>query len=47
MLDGVIILDSEDNIVNFNSSAKNIILESNFMKEDNKKIDDILKNMTP
>lgn len=45
MLDGVIILDSEDNIVNFNSSAKNIISELNFMKEDNKKIDDVLKKI--
>lgn len=43
MLDGVIIIDSENNIVNFNSSAKDIISELNFMKEDNKKIDEILK----
>ena len=44
MLDGIIILDSENNIVNFNNSAKNIIPRLNGMKLENKKIHEILKD---
>ncbi|MDD3224846.1 MAG: histidine kinase N-terminal 7TM domain-containing protein [Clostridium sp.] len=43
MLDGVIILDSEDNAVNFNNSAKNIIPELKNTKLGDKKVDDVLK----
>lgn len=43
MLDGVIILDSENNIVNFNNSSKNIISELKYIEFGDKKIDDVLK----
>ena len=43
MLDGVIILDSENNIVNFNNSSKNIIQELNYIEAGDKKIDEVLK----
>lgn len=43
MLDGVIILDSENNIVNFNDSSQNIISELKNIKAGDKKIDEVLK----
>jgi diguanylate cyclase (GGDEF)-like protein/PAS domain S-box-containing protein len=43
MLDGVIILDSENNIVNFNDSSQNIISELKNIKAGERKIDDVLK----
>ena len=43
MLDGVIILDFENNIVNFNNSSKNIISELNDIEAGDKKIDEVLK----
>lgn len=43
MLDGVIILDSENNIVNFNNSSKNIISELKHIEVNGKKIDEVLK----
>lgn len=43
MLDGVIILDAENNIVNFNKSSKNIISELNGIEAGEKKIDEVLK----
>ncbi len=43
MLDGVIILDSENNIVNFNNSSKNIISELRDIEPGDQKIDDVLK----
>lgn len=43
MLDGVIILDSENNIVDFNNSSKNIISELKDIGAGNKKIDEVLK----
>jgi len=43
MLDGVIILDSENNIVNFNNSSKNIISELKDIEPGDQKIDDVLK----
>lgn len=42
MLDGVIILDSENNIVNFNDSSKDIIPKLKSIKAGEKTIDDIL-----
>lgn len=44
MMDGVIILDSENNIVNFNNASKNIILELKYVEAGNKKIDEVLKD---
>lgn len=44
MLDGVIILDYENNIVNFNNSSKNIIPELRYIEAGDKRIDEILKN---
>ncbi|WP_183278351.1 histidine kinase N-terminal 7TM domain-containing diguanylate cyclase [Clostridium fungisolvens] len=43
MLDGVIILDSENNIVNFNNASKNIISELKYTEDGDKKIDEVLK----
>lgn len=43
MLEGVIILDSENNIVNFNNAAKNIISELQNIEAGNKKIDEVLR----
>jgi diguanylate cyclase (GGDEF)-like protein/PAS domain S-box-containing protein len=43
MLDGVIILDSENNIVNFNNASKNIISELKYTDAGDKKIDEVLK----
>ncbi|GFZ30763.1 hypothetical protein CSC2_12890 [Clostridium zeae] len=43
MLDGVIILDSENNIVNFNNASKNIISELKHTEAGDKKIDEVLK----
>ncbi|WP_297426662.1 histidine kinase N-terminal 7TM domain-containing protein [Clostridium sp.] len=43
MLDGVIIIDSENNIVNFNNSSKNIISELKHIKAGDKKIYEVLK----
>jgi Signal transduction histidine kinase len=43
MLDGVIILDSENNIVNFNNSSKNIISELKDIEAGGKKINEVLK----
>lgn len=43
MLDGVIILDSENNIVNFNNASKNIIPQLKYTQAGDKKIDDVLK----
>ncbi|RII33082.1 diguanylate cyclase [Clostridium chromiireducens] len=43
MLDGVIILDYENNIVNFNNSSKNIIEELKDIEVGEKKIDEIFK----
>ncbi|GKX66448.1 hypothetical protein rsdtw13_17060 [Clostridium sp. TW13] len=42
MLDGVIILDSENNIVDFNNSSKGIISELNHLESCGKKIDEVL-----
>lgn len=44
MLDGVIILDYENNIVNFNNSSKNIISELKHIEAGDKKIDEVLKD---
>ncbi len=44
MLDGVIILDSENNIVNFNNASKNIISELKYIEAGDKKINELLKN---
>lgn len=44
MLDGVIILDSENNIVNFNNSSQNIISELKNIKVGEKKADEVLKD---
>ncbi|WP_423200893.1 histidine kinase N-terminal 7TM domain-containing protein [Clostridium carboxidivorans] len=44
MLDGVIILDSQNNIVNFNNASKNIISELKYVEAGNKKIDEVLKD---
>lgn len=43
MLDGVIILDAENNIVNFNNSSKNIISELKYIEAGDKKIGEVLK----
>ncbi|GKU23735.1 hypothetical protein CFB3_19580 [Clostridium folliculivorans] len=43
MLDGVIILDSENNIVNFNNASKNIISELKYTEAGDKKIDEVFK----
>ncbi|GKX67535.1 hypothetical protein rsdtw13_27930 [Clostridium sp. TW13] len=43
MQDGVIILDPENNIVNFNDASKNIISELKYIDAGDKKIDDVLK----
>lgn len=43
MLEGVIILDSENNIVNFNDSAKNIILELRDLGKGEHKIDEVFR----
>ena len=43
MLDGVIILDSENNIVNFNNSSKNIISELKDIEPGDQKFDVVLK----
>lgn len=43
MLDGVIILDAENNIVNFNNSSKNIISELKYIEPGDKKIDEVFK----
>lgn len=43
MADGIIILDSENNIVNFNNSAVNIIPKLKTMELENVKIDEILE----
>lgn len=43
MLEGVIILDSENNIVNFNDSAKNIILELRDIGKGEHKIDEVCR----
>ena len=43
MLDGVIILDYENNIINFNNSSKNIISELKYIEAGDKKIDEVLK----
>nr|WP_254306771.1 histidine kinase N-terminal 7TM domain-containing protein [Clostridium sp. 001] len=43
MLDGVIILDPENNIVNFNNSSKNIISELKDIEAGGKKIDEVFK----
>ena len=43
MLEGVIILDSENNIVNFNDSAKNIILELREIGQGEHKIDEVFR----
>lgn len=43
MLDGVIILDSENNMINFNNSSKNIISELKHIEASGKKIDEVLK----
>ena len=43
MLDGVIILDYENNIVNFNNSSKNIISELKDIEAGDKKIHEVLK----
>ncbi|AGY77778.1 sensor histidine kinase [Clostridium autoethanogenum] len=43
MLDGVIILDSKNNIINFNNSSKSIISELKDIKAGGKKIDEVLK----
>lgn len=43
MLDGVIILDSENYMINFNNSSKNIISELKHKEAIGKKIDDVLK----
>ena len=45
MLDGVIILDSENNIVNFNNSSKNIISELKDIEAGDKKIDEVLEGI--
>jgi len=44
MLDGVIILDYENNIVNFNNSSKNIIAELKDIKAGEIKIDEVFKD---
>ncbi len=44
MLDGVIILDSENNIVNFNNSSKNIISELRYIEPGDKKFRRYLRN---
>ncbi|MBC2582314.1 histidine kinase N-terminal 7TM domain-containing protein [Clostridium sp. DJ247] len=44
MKDGVVILDNENNVVNFNNSAKIIIEELNYLNSGQNKIEDILKN---
>ncbi|AKA67573.1 sensor domain-containing diguanylate cyclase [Clostridium scatologenes] len=44
MLNGVIILDSENNIVNFNNASKNIISELKYLEVGHKKIDEVLKD---
>ncbi|WP_077866408.1 histidine kinase N-terminal 7TM domain-containing protein [Clostridium saccharobutylicum] len=41
--DGVIILDSENNIVNFNNASKNIISGLKYIQAGDKKIDEVLK----
>lgn len=46
MLDGVIILDSENNIVNFNNASKSIISELKYTEAGDKKIDEVLKEHT-
>lgn len=43
IVDGVIILDSENNIFNFNNASKNIISELNDIQAGDKKIDEVLK----
>lgn len=43
MLDGVIILDSENNIVNFNNSSKDVISELKHIEAGDKKIDEVLR----
>lgn len=43
IVDGVIILDSENNIVNYNNASKNIISELNDIQAGDKKIDEVLK----
>ncbi|NMM64902.1 diguanylate cyclase [Clostridium sp. P21] len=43
MLEGVIILDCENNIVNFNDASKNIISELQYIEAGDKKIDEVLK----
>lgn len=42
MLDGVVILDQEDNIVNFNDSAKNVIPDLAHISAGDKKIEEVL-----
>ncbi|WP_279283093.1 histidine kinase N-terminal 7TM domain-containing protein [Clostridium sp. C2-6-12] len=44
MSDGVIILDSENNIVNFNNSSQNIISKLKNIKAGEKKIDEVLED---
>ena len=44
MLEGVIILDSENNIVNFNNASKNIISELKDMDVGYKRFDEVLKD---
>lgn len=43
MSDGVVILDYENNIVNFNNASKNIIPELNYMEAGDKKFDEVFK----
>lgn len=43
MSDGVVILDYENNIVNFNNASKSIIPELNYMEAGDKKIDEAFK----
>ncbi|AGX43160.1 diguanylate cyclase (GGDEF)-like protein/PAS domain S-box-containing protein [Clostridium saccharobutylicum] len=41
--EGIIIIDSENNIVNFNNVSKNIISELKYIQAGDKKIDEVLK----
>ncbi|WP_338032578.1 histidine kinase N-terminal 7TM domain-containing protein [Clostridium manihotivorum] len=44
MLDGVVILDYENNIVNFNNAAKKVISELKYIEAGDKKFDEVFKN---
>nr|WP_236903408.1 histidine kinase N-terminal 7TM domain-containing protein [Clostridium saccharobutylicum] len=43
MLEGVIILDNENNIVNFNNSSKGIIHELNYINQGDKQFEEVFK----